>query len=54
MFEGFQSLSPEGIRSEDSGAVTVQMKTGRGELARFRFLFSPNGKISGLEVEMGN
>lgn len=53
MIDGFQSLTPEGIPSEDDQGVTVQMKTGRGELARIRFFFAPNGKISGLQVEMG-
>lgn len=53
MFEEMKTLSPEGIRSEDSDAVTVQMKTGRGEIARFRFLFAPDGKLAGLQVEFG-
>jgi hypothetical protein len=53
MFEGYQSLSPEGIRSEDSGRVTVQMKTGRG-VGKVSFPLAPNGKISGLEVQLGD
>jgi CubicO group peptidase (beta-lactamase class C family) len=54
MFEEMQTLTPEGVASEDSDAVTVQMKTARGDVARFRFLFATDGKIAGLQVEMGD
>ncbi len=54
MIDDMHHLSPEGVLAEDEESVTLRMKTGRGEIVRFRFAFSADDKIAGISVEAGD
>ena len=54
MFENLESLSVEGVLAEEDESVTVRMRVRGSEPGRFRFLFTPEAKVTGVSIEMGD
>jgi CubicO group peptidase (beta-lactamase class C family) len=54
MFDEMQKLTPEGVLAEGPDWVTASMKTGRGDIVRFRFSFNADNKVTGITAEAGD
>ncbi|MBZ5637182.1 MAG: beta-lactamase family protein [Acidobacteriia bacterium] len=54
MREDLGRLEPTGIVEESPDAVSVRARSTKGPAASFRFLFAADGRIEGIEANIGN
>ena len=52
MRDDLGQLTPDGIADEADGAVTVRAKSANGPTGMFKFMFSADGKVEGIAIEL--